>query len=70
MAAFTKAEAEKKPAIEELFNDVYEKLPWNLKEQKAELEALLREHPEDYPVKGFADLPAAAPKVHPDRTVR
>lgn len=53
LAAFSKAEKVKKPPISEMFNDVYEKLPWNLEEQKAELMNLIKEYPSAFPLKDF-----------------
>lgn len=40
IAAVTEAEAHPPPARETLFDDVYAELPWNLREQRAELMAL------------------------------
>ncbi|KIO18952.1 hypothetical protein M407DRAFT_153529 [Tulasnella calospora MUT 4182] len=47
-AAFQKAEKLKKPALDNLFNDVYDKLPWNLIEQKNELKRLLAKYGDDW----------------------
>lgn len=44
----TFAEKEKKPPISDMFDDVYDTLPPDLKEQKAELKALLEERPQDF----------------------
>lgn len=45
-----------KPPIEELFNDVYDEWPQNLKEQYAELIEHLKDYKEHYPVKNFENL--------------
>jgi 2-oxoisovalerate dehydrogenase E1 component alpha subunit len=37
-----------KPATPQLFSDVYDELPWSLREQQAELEAHMRRYPEHY----------------------
>jgi 2-oxoisovalerate dehydrogenase E1 component alpha subunit len=47
---FNAAEGRLKPAIQEMFTDVYDKLPWNLKEQREELRQILKEHPDKYPI--------------------
>lgn len=44
--AFHTASKIKKPHLEELFNDVYDELPWHLNEQKQELFRLLEEYPD------------------------
>jgi 2-oxoisovalerate dehydrogenase E1 component alpha subunit len=49
LESLKKAEEQKKPAISELFTDVYDKLPISLQEQKKELEEHLRKHPDHYP---------------------
>jgi len=43
--ALAAAEAKPAPAVETLFDDVYEQLPWHLREQRAELLALPRTSP-------------------------
>lgn len=45
------AAAEKlpKPPVDDLFTDVYDELPWNLREQREELRRILRDHPDAYP---------------------
>lgn len=48
---FHAAENRKKPALQELFTDVYSELPWHLKEQQAELMRLVKQYPETYSVK-------------------
>ncbi|KAJ3295148.1 hypothetical protein HK104_002958 [Borealophlyctis nickersoniae] len=54
LKAFARAEKVKKPPIEHLFTDVYEgEQPWNLKEQKDELEGLIKKYPEYYDVSEF-----------------
>lgn len=54
----SRAEKEKKPPIEEMFNDVYDELPWNLKEQREELKRLLAKYPEDFPLDQFEESPS------------
>ncbi|KAJ3110085.1 hypothetical protein HDU96_006929 [Phlyctochytrium bullatum] len=48
LAAFGRAEKYKKPSVEHLFTDVYDELPWHLKEQRTELERLMKEYPAQY----------------------
>ena len=43
--AFNAAEKTKKPKIQELFNDVYDELPYNLKQQKDELQNIISKYP-------------------------
>lgn len=52
--ALKEAEKAKKPPVSDLFNDVYDQMPKNLLEQKEELEALLNEYREFYPINDFA----------------
>ena len=47
---FSSAEKRQKPAISELFTDVYDELPWNLIEQQEQLGKILKDHPENYPL--------------------
>ncbi|ORY02020.1 Dehydrogenase, E1 component [Basidiobolus meristosporus CBS 931.73] len=49
LKSFSAAEKYKKPAIKELFEDVYDKMTPNLVEQKAELDELLKKYPQYYP---------------------
>jgi hypothetical protein len=37
-----------KKAIKEMFTDVYETMPWNLREQLQELEDNIRRYPQGY----------------------
>eukprot|EP01114_Cavostelium_apophysatum_P003031 TRINITY_DN1274_c0_g1_i1.p1 TRINITY_DN1274_c0_g1~~TRINITY_DN1274_c0_g1_i1.p1 ORF type:complete len:448 (+),score=86.68 TRINITY_DN1274_c0_g1_i1:98-1441(+) len=48
--ALKRAEHQKKPALSELWADVYDKLPPNLVEQKKQLEEHLAKYPENYPI--------------------
>lgn len=42
--AFKRAESVRKPGLEEMFTDVYAEEPWNIKEQREELVALLKKY--------------------------
>ena len=48
LEAFTKAEKYKKPPVSDLFTDVYDEMPWHLKEQQAELHDLMKKFPDHY----------------------
>jgi len=48
--ALAKAEKQLKPGIVHLFTDVYDTMPQNLQEQKAELEQHLKKYPDEYPI--------------------
>ncbi len=48
--ALSKAESQKKPALISMFTDVYDEMPWNLKEQYAKLQDLVKKYPEDFPI--------------------
>jgi 2-oxoisovalerate dehydrogenase E1 component alpha subunit len=50
LAAVKKAEAEVKPPIADLFNDVYDKDTWNITEQRRELAEHLAKYPNEYPL--------------------
>lgn len=50
LAAFAKAEKEKKPGLEHMFSDVYAEMPWNLQEQQQELNSLITQFPDEYPL--------------------
>jgi len=51
LTAFSRAEKQKKPPVAEMFHDVYQEMPWNLMEQQAELEQLITDNPDAYPLK-------------------
>ncbi|KAJ3081229.1 hypothetical protein HK102_002499 [Quaeritorhiza haematococci] len=55
---FAAAETRDKPSVSELFKDVYgggdAGMPWNLKEQEAELKELMKKFPEHYSTQGYA----------------
>lgn len=53
LEAIQEAEKMEKPSLAELFTDVYDKLPSNLKEQERSLRDIVMRHPKDYP----ADVP-------------
>lgn len=53
LAEFAAAEKRPKPAITEMFTDVYDELPWSLQEQQGELREILREHPQKYPLSSY-----------------
>ena len=46
--AMKKGEKVPAPALDELFNDVYDTLPWHLEEQHKELEQHIRKYPDAY----------------------
>lgn len=52
ITAFNEAEKIKKPKISEMFSDVYDTMPTNLKEQEAELAELIAKYPNMYDVSG------------------
>lgn len=51
--AFARAEREKKPAIENLFLDTYEKPSGDLLEQMAELKQIIEKYPDEYDLENF-----------------
>lgn len=51
--ALLNAEKEKKPKALQMFEDVYEEMPWNIKEQMAELETLIKDYPQAYPLSEY-----------------
>jgi 2-oxoisovalerate dehydrogenase E1 component alpha subunit len=54
LEALKKAETQLKPAVSELWNDVYDELTWPLKEQKRELEEHLAKWSSEYPMSSHA----------------
>eukprot|EP01132_Coremiostelium_polycephalum_P005682 gene5682-7072_t len=52
--ALNRAEKQLKPPIADIFTDVYDVLPPNLKEQQAELLEHLKLYPDDYPIDQYA----------------
>jgi 2-oxoisovalerate dehydrogenase E1 component alpha subunit len=48
LKSFSAAEKRKKPSIEELFNDVYDKMPFHLTEQKKQLDRLCQDYPQHF----------------------
>lgn len=53
LKAFSEAEREKKPPIRAMFEDVYEKLTPDLKEQMGQLKTVLETYPEEYDIGTF-----------------
>ncbi|KAF1871760.1 hypothetical protein Lal_00020555 [Lupinus albus] len=49
LEAIKLAEKEQKPPLEDMFKDVYDQLPSNLKEQERQLRETIKKHPIDYP---------------------
>ncbi|KAG0368468.1 hypothetical protein BGZ54_001884 [Gamsiella multidivaricata] len=54
LKSFAAAEKRKKPAVSEMFNDVYDKMTPTLIEQKKELEGLIKKYPEHYDTSDYA----------------
>lgn len=54
MKSFSAAEKRKKPAVDALFTDVYDELPQNLRDQKQELQDLMKKYPEYYDTSDYA----------------
>lgn len=50
LKAFSQAEKRKKPAISELFTDVYDVMPKHLQEQQREMLAMVEKYPDQYPL--------------------
>jgi len=48
--ALNRAEEKPRPPLKDLFTDVYDKLPPNLIEQQAELNAHIMHNPQEYPI--------------------
>ncbi|KAF9168136.1 hypothetical protein DFQ26_001313 [Actinomortierella ambigua] len=53
LKSFAAAEKRKKPAVSELFNDVYDKLTPQLLEQKKEIEELIKKYPDHYDTSNY-----------------
>lgn len=51
--AFARAEKEKKPALENLFLDMYKVPGRDLEEQMAELRRIIEEYPDEYDLEAF-----------------
>ncbi|CAL1362733.1 unnamed protein product [Linum trigynum] len=49
LQAIQAAERTEKPVLEEMFNDVYDETPSNLREQHVQLRETIKRHPGDYP---------------------
>lgn len=56
LQALSKAEKTPKPPIKEMFTDVYEEMPEMLKEQWEELQSLMKEFPDKYPISNHATI--------------
>nr|ACO14573.1 2-oxoisovalerate dehydrogenase subunit alpha, mitochondrial precursor [Caligus clemensi] len=54
LEAFAKAEKELKPAIKEMFSDVYDEIPQHLQSQMKEMESHIELYKEHYPLKNYA----------------
>ncbi|TPX44052.1 hypothetical protein SeMB42_g03190 [Synchytrium endobioticum] len=57
LQAFQEAEKRKKPAISDLFTDVYDQIPWHLLEQQRELQDIMAKKPETYDTTSHAASP-------------
>ena len=55
LKAFAKAEREKKPAIREMWTDVYEKLTEEQRGQMEELRGIVERYPKEYEVEGYEE---------------
>jgi 2-oxoisovalerate dehydrogenase E1 component alpha subunit len=53
LKGFSEAEKEKKPALREMFTDVYEELTDDLKDQMVELKSMLERYPDEYDVSDY-----------------
>lgn len=53
LKSFGEAEREKKPPIGSMFEDVYEELTPDLKEQMGQLKAMLETYPEEYDIRSY-----------------
>ncbi|KAI9056061.1 hypothetical protein LZ554_000992 [Drepanopeziza brunnea f. sp. 'monogermtubi'] len=53
LKAFAKAEKEKKPAMRNMFEDVYEELTPEIREQMKELKSVIERYPDEYDVSEF-----------------
>merc|ERR1719476_264345 len=67
VAAFKVGETRKRGALKELFNDIYDDLPWHLEEQWQGLEKHVREYSADYNISKFRDLDGPMPAMNPAR---
>jgi len=67
VAAFKVGETRKRGALKELFNDIYDDLPWHLEEQWQGLEKHVREYSADYNVSKFRDLDGPLPAMNAAR---
>ncbi|CAG8784614.1 3183_t:CDS:2 [Dentiscutata erythropus] len=53
LSAFSKAEKLLKPSITDLFNDVYDRPPQSIVDQRQKLKTLIEKYPENYPLKNY-----------------
>lgn len=51
LTAFSKAEKELKPPVKDMFNDVYDSLPYRLQKQHQECMNHVAKYPDEYPTK-------------------
>ena len=56
MQAFARAEKAQKPAIKEMFEDVYDKMPQHLSEEYDECMKHVGKYLSEYPVDNYADF--------------
>ncbi len=57
MEAFAKAEKTKKPHWKEMFTDVYQDMPDQLRKQMDDMEQVIQTYPDAYPMSQYADGP-------------
>jgi 2-oxoisovalerate dehydrogenase E1 component alpha subunit len=56
LEAFNKAEKTLRPNPEEMFHDVYDKLPKSLQKQMMEMKAHVKQYKDQYPVNAYEKM--------------
>jgi len=56
-------ETKKRPPLADMFNDVYDELPWNLQEQHKYIQQHVRKYPSEFNMDKFRDLDGPPPPV-------
>jgi len=67
MDAMKVGESKKRPPLKDMFNDMYDQLPWHLEEQHAFVQKHVREFPDEFNIENYRDLDGPAPVSEPAR---
>jgi 2-oxoisovalerate dehydrogenase E1 component beta subunit len=59
--------SKKRPPLKDMFNDIYDELPWHLEEQHKFIQEHVRKYPGEFNIGNYRDLDGPAPATDPAR---